>query len=212
VWNGVFTDAQAQRGRRFYSEHCASCHGANLEGGEYRALQGERFWVAWQDTTVDYLLGRVSTTMPHSEDGSLKGTLGTHVYADIVAHILHANGLPAGTSELTPASSAGIQIVKKDGAGELPSGAFAHVVGCLARGADRSWTLLRSSRPARVMDGRDPDVHAPLGDREYALMFVLTPLDKFVGHRMSVRASLIGEGGTKGLNVSAIRSVSATCE
>jgi len=212
VWNGVFTDAQAQRGRRFYSEHCASCHGANLEGGEYRPLQGERFWIAWQDTTVDYLLGKVSTTMPHSEDGSLKGTLGAHVYADIVAHILNTNGFPAGTSELTPASAAGIQILKKDSTGELPAGAFAHVVGCLARGADRTWALQRSSRPVRVMDGRDPDVNAPLGDREYALMFVLTPLDKFVGHRVSVRASLIGDGGAKGLNVSAIRSVSATCE
>jgi quinoprotein glucose dehydrogenase len=212
VWDGIFTDAQAQRGRGFYSEHCAACHGADLQGGEYRALQGDRFWIAWQDTTVDYLLGKVSATMPHSEDGSLKGTLGTHVYVDIVAHMLNTNGFPAGASELTPASSAGIQIVKKEGPSELPSGAFAHVVGCLARGSDRNWTLLRGSRPARVIDGRDADVNAPLGDREYILMFVLTPLDRFVGHRMSVRASLIGDGGTKGLNVTAIRSVSDSCE
>jgi quinoprotein glucose dehydrogenase len=212
VWDGVFTDAQAQRGRGFYLEHCAECHGGNLQGGEYRALQGERFWSTWQETTVDYLLGKVTTTMPHSEDGSLKGTLGGHVYVDIVAHILNTNGFPAGASELTQASSAGIQIVKKGGPGELPSGAFAHVVGCLARGSDRNWTLLKGSRPVRVMDGREADVNAPLGDREYTLMFLLTPLDRFVGHRMSVRASLLGDGGTKGLNVSAIRSVNATCE
>jgi hypothetical protein len=43
-------------------------------------------------------------------------------------------------------------------------------------------------------------------------MFVMTPLDKYVGHRMSVRASLIGEGGTQGLNVTTITSVSASCE
>jgi hypothetical protein len=43
-------------------------------------------------------------------------------------------------------------------------------------------------------------------------MFVLTSLDKFVGHRMSVRASLMGEGGTQGLNVTTIESVNATCQ
>jgi len=212
VWDGVFTAAQAQRGRGFYAEHCASCHGANLEGAEHRPLRGDRFWIAWQETTVDYLIGKISTTMPHSEDGSLKGTLGAHLYTDIAAHILNVNGFPDGASELTQVSSVGAQIVKKESPSELPSGSFAHVVGCLARGAGREWKLERGSRPARVIDGREVDVNAPLGDRDYALMFVLTPLDKFMGHRMSVRASLIGDGGTKGLNVSAIRSVSATCE
>jgi hypothetical protein len=44
------------------------------------------------------------------------------------------------------------------------------------------------------------------------LKFVLTPLAKLVGHRVSVRASLIGEGGADGLNVTSVESVSATCE
>jgi len=213
VWDGVYTDAQARRGRGFYVEHCAMCHGASLDGAEYRALRGERFWIAWQETTVDYLLDKVTTTMPHSEDGSLKGTLGAHVYADIAAHMLQANGFPAGGTELSAASSAGIQIVPKGGSSDLPSGSFAHVVGCLAaRGPDRNWRLVRGSRPGRVMDGREPGVDAPLGDREYTLMFVLAPLDKFVGHRMSVRATLMGDGGAKGLNVSAITSINPVCE
>src|SRR5262245_24711681 len=87
VWDGVYTAAQADRGRGFYSEHCAKCHGGDLQGGEGRALTGDRFWTSWQETTVDRLLGHVSTNMPHSEDGSLKGTLGAAVYADIVAYI-----------------------------------------------------------------------------------------------------------------------------
>ena len=97
VWDGIYTEAQAQRGRGFYAEHCASCHGANLEGAEHRALKGDRFWATWQDTTVDRLLTHVSLNMPHSEDGSLKGTLGARVYADIVAHILSTNQFPAGS-------------------------------------------------------------------------------------------------------------------
>jgi hypothetical protein len=71
---------------------------------------------------------------------------------------------------------------------------------------------VKGSRPARVVEGLSIDRNAPLGDREFALMFVLTSLDKFVGHRMSVRASLMGEGGTEGLNVTTIESVSATCQ
>jgi len=71
---------------------------------------------------------------------------------------------------------------------------------------------VKGSRASRVVDGQNVDRNAPLGDREYALMFVLTPLDKFVGHRMSVRASLMGEGGAQGLNVTTIESVSSTCQ
>jgi quinoprotein glucose dehydrogenase len=212
VWDGIYTEAQAQRGRGFYAEHCASCHGANLEGAEHRALKGDRFWATWQDTTVDRLLTHVSTNMPHSEDGSLKGTLGARVYADIVAHILNTNQFPAGTSELTDSSVAGVRIIRKDGSGELPAGSLAHVVGCLEKGTGRNWKLVKGSRPARVVEGQSPDRNAPLGDREYALMFVLTPLEKFVGHRMSVRASLMGEGGAQGLNVTTIESVNATCQ
>jgi mono/diheme cytochrome c family protein len=213
VWDGVYTAAQADRGRGFYNEHCAMCHGGNLQGGESRALIGDRFWTSWQETTVDRLLGHVSTNMPHSEDGSLKGTLGASVYADVVAYMLSRNDFPAGSSELTAASIAGVRIVRKGGSSELPAGSYVHVVGCLQpRGADKNWRLSKASRPARVPDGQAADERAPLGDREYTLMFVMTSLDKFVGHRMSVRASLMGEGGAQGLNVTTIKSVSDKCE
>jgi quinoprotein glucose dehydrogenase len=211
VWDGVYTEAQAQRGRGFYAEHCASCHGANLEGAEHRALTGDRFWATWQDTTVDRLLTHVGTNMPHSEDGSLKGTLGARVYADIVAYMLSSNQFPAGASELAETSIGGVRIVKKDGSAELPAGSLAHVVGCLEKGTGRNWKLVKGSRPTRVIEGQNVDRNAPLGDREFALMFVLTPLDKFVGHRMSVRASLMGEGGAQGLNVTTIESISSSC-
>ena len=212
VWDGVFTDAQAARGRGFYSQHCAGCHGGNLQGGEYKALQGNRFWQDYQESTVGYLLGQISRNMPHSEDGSLKGTLGMPVYTDIVAHILSTNGFPAGKTDLTAAASESIAIVKKEGPSELPSGSFAHIVGCLTRGGDRSWRLQRGSRPVRILATEPVDVKVPLGEREYALKFVLTSLEKYVGYRMSVRASLMGQGGVDGLNVQSIDPVSATCD
>jgi cytochrome c5 len=213
IWDGVFTDEQARRGQTFYAEYCARCHGANLQGGENRALAGDRFWTSWQETTVDRLLSHIATNMPHSEDGSLKGTLGMGVYADITAHILRTNAFPPGAVELTAASGAGVGIIRREGSGELPSDSFVHVVGCLAaRDADRNWRLLRSSPPSRVLDDQGVDAGAPLGDREFTLRFVITSLDTFIGHRMSVRASLMGEGGVDGLNVTSIQSVSETCE
>jgi quinoprotein glucose dehydrogenase len=212
IWDGVFTKAQAERGRLSYREHCATCHGADLQGAEYKALQGNRFWTDYQEAPLDYLLGQISRNMPHSEDGSLKGTLGASTYADIVAFMLDANGFPAGATELTEASSAGVAIIRKEGPGELPVGSFAHVVGCLApRGPDRNWRLVKGSRPVRVLGTRPVDTKAPLGDREYTLMYVLTSLDKYAGYKMSVRASLM-EGGNGALNVRSIQPVSATCE
>jgi hypothetical protein len=194
-----------------FAENCAECHGTNLGGGEAKALSGDRFWRDFQEATVDYLLGQISRNMPFSEDGSLAGTLSTGNYQDLVAHILNTNGFPAGNAELTQASSVGVSIVPKDGSAELPASAFARVSGCLARGTSGGWRLTNGSRPARALANSKPDPNVALGDREFPLQFVLTNLEKFVGHRMIATGRLVGPGGIKGLEVSTIDSVSATC-
>jgi len=212
VWDGVFTAEQADRGATYFAQHCARCHGANLQGAESKALSGDRFWSDWQETTVDYLFGQISRNMPHSEDGSLAGTLGQSLYVDIVAHILHRNGFPAGSRALTPDSSAGVRIVRKEGPAELPADALAQVVGCLARGTGRTWQLTHVGRPVRVLATGAPDpTSAALGDRTIELKFVLTSLDKFVGQRVAATGRLIGAGGRDGLNVSTVSAVSQTC-
>jgi quinoprotein glucose dehydrogenase len=210
VWDGVFSDGQAARGRGFFIEHCAMCHGADLRGGEAKALVERQFWTDWQETTVDYLFSQISKNMPFSEDGSLAGTLGESSYLAIVAHILNSNGFPAGERELTAASSRGVRIVTKDGTAELPAGALAHVVGCLAR-ADKEWQLNRATRPARVLSGGAVETGKPLGDRTIMLRFVLTSLQKYEGYRMSATGRLIGDGGADGLNVTSVTPVSQTC-
>jgi hypothetical protein len=211
VWDGVFTGAQAERGRGYFAEHCASCHGADLRGADSKALVDARFWSDWQETTVDYLFTQISRNMPFSDDGSLAGKLPRGVYADIVAHILASNGFPSGPRELTPESVAGVAIVHKDGPRDLPADALAHVVGCLVRnGSD--WQLVKASRPARVLASGAVDAKRALGDRTITLKFVLTPLQKYVGHRMSATGRLMEAGGAGGLNVTTISSVAATCE
>lgn len=212
IWDGVFSAPQAARGRDLFLDNCSECHGPELEGGEHKPLKGAQFWVDWQETTVDYMLRRITKNMPYSDDGSLAGTLGTPAYVDIVAHILNTNGFPAGASDLTPGSSVGIQILKKGGTTELPSNAFVHVVGCLEKGPGADWTLSRGSSPARILEGQTPDGKKPLGDRRYVLKHVSTTLDGTIGHRVTVNAMLMGDAGRDGLNVSQIASVDAVCQ
>jgi len=212
VWDGVFTDEQAERGRVAYSANCSSCHGGDLRGAESKALRDEKFWSDWKETTVDYLLGQISRNMPFSDDGALAGTLPATTYQDIVAHILKTNGFPAGKGDLTRDSSVGVQIIRKEGPGELPAGATAHVVGCLTRETGGAWQLVKGASPVRVLSGQAPDPKRALGAREYPLMFVITRLDKFIGYRMSAVGKLIGEGGMGGIEVSTITPVSERCE
>ena len=213
VWDGVYTSEQAERGRRAYEQHCSSCHGVGLKGGSYRALEGDRFWASFQETTVDRLLHQISTTMPFSNDASLRGSLGPEMYADIVAYILSGNKFPAGARELSAEAVTGVRIMRKDGPGELPAGSFAQVVGCLVRGEGRNqWTVQRASTPARVERADAVDASTPLGDQEYSLLFVITSLDKMAGHRVAVRGTLVGAGGGEGINVTSVTSTSDTCQ
>ena len=53
---------------------------------------------------------------------------------------------------------------------------------------------------------------ATLGDREFPLLFVLGSLDKLENQRVLVTGRLEGEGGAKGINVSAVTSQGAACQ
>ncbi len=96
VWDGVYTQAQAQRGRGQYVQHCAMCHGAYLEGnGEAPPLTGE-FIPDWAGMTLADLDDKIAATMPLNAPGTLQ----PQAAADILAYILERNNFPAGTNEL----------------------------------------------------------------------------------------------------------------
>jgi cytochrome c len=97
VWDGVYTDAQAERGHTLYMQNCSRCHGANLWGTyEIPPLVG-RFMPYWSGSTLDALLDYVSTAMPLDHPGAL----GPNADADIVAFILKSNDIPSGSTELS---------------------------------------------------------------------------------------------------------------
>ena len=206
VWDGVYTEAQATRATGVFGASCAGCHTLTPDGN--RPLSGETFWQSNTQKSVAELLGYVSKNMPNGNGGSLS----PESYNDLVALILKSNGFPAGQTELTPASIAGVQIVSKDGPGELPNNTLVRVVGCLARSGNE-WTLTSATAPVRTdkTAATPEDATVALGTRTIALKFVLTKLDAFVGKRMSVSGMLIGAGGADGINVAVVNRVAETC-
>ena len=90
-----YTEAQADQGRAVYSEHCASCHGVNLDDGAYGPpLTGNDFRAKWR--SVDALFSYTRERMPPAQPG----TLGDGRYAQLVALVLQENGASAGSAEL----------------------------------------------------------------------------------------------------------------
>jgi S-disulfanyl-L-cysteine oxidoreductase SoxD len=213
VWDGVFSAAQAQRGAAAFAQHCASCHGNTLEGGtEAPALSGGKFWADWKESSVDSLLGFVSKNMPFDGDGGTPaGSLGAAMYADIVAHILNTNGFPSGQVDLNAANAVGKQIITREGPGELPASTLARVVGCLEK-VGSNFQIVKGSRPVRADKGLPPAAGVALGDRTVPLKFLVVPLDRYVGQKMSATGILIGEGGRDGMNVDNVVPVSQMCQ
>ena len=169
VWDGAYTDAQAERASATFDTTCSRCHTLDPLGN--RAITGDKFWQGYSQKTVGDLLAYVSTSMPNGNGGSLS----PQTYNDLVALILKANGFPAGSAEVTPEAVAGIQIIPKDGPGELPSNTLVRIVGCLTKsGSD--WVLTRSTAPERNEKAApgSTDATRTLGTGSMTLKFVLT--------------------------------------
>jgi mono/diheme cytochrome c family protein len=206
VWDGVYTDDQAARATSTFSQVCSGCHTLAAQGEG--PLTGEKFWEGYSQKTVGDLLTFVRTNMPDGNGGSLPAS----TYNDLVALILKSNGFPAGTADLAPEAVVNVQIVPKEGPGELPANSLVRVVGCLARRGSE-WVLTSATAPERTEKTTvtPADASRPLGTRTLTLKFVLTRLDSFAGQRMSVTGLLMGAGGVDGINVATVERVAATC-
>jgi mono/diheme cytochrome c family protein len=92
--DGVFTAAQADRGKTVYDAKCAVCHGtmASVTPDMAPLLNDYVFQGTWKNRSLADLFGKIRETMPQNEPG----TLSPRDTADIVAYVLSANHLPAG--------------------------------------------------------------------------------------------------------------------
>ena len=98
VWDGVYTTAQATRGKEIFSENCKDCHMEDLQGdtADVPALVGDVFLDEWMDKSLDELFTRMRSTMPQDSPQSLS----TQMYLDVLAYILQSNKFPAAEVEL----------------------------------------------------------------------------------------------------------------
>jgi len=108
VNDGIYTAAQAERGKMVYSTTCAGCHGEKADGGAAGpTLTGPDFTNGYKDGSAGALLNKISQDMPSNAPGSLDA----QQYADVFAYILSINKYPAGETE-APKDPAALKGVK----------------------------------------------------------------------------------------------------
>jgi mono/diheme cytochrome c family protein len=101
VKDGVYSDAQATRGKAIFDTRCALCHGEMLEGAAGPPLAGDVFLGPRDGQPLSDVFDKINATMP----ADAPGTLESQQVADLVAFILQANKFAAGRTELTPAAA-----------------------------------------------------------------------------------------------------------
>jgi mono/diheme cytochrome c family protein len=94
--SGWYTSAQAVRGAKSYKKACASCHGANLQGGMAPALVGKQFWTSYGGKKLSTLWSNVHPEMPMAAPGSVS----PEDSINTMAFLLQKNGVPSGTKPL----------------------------------------------------------------------------------------------------------------
>jgi mono/diheme cytochrome c family protein len=87
---GVYTDAQAQRGRQVFENICSTCH--NTE-----EWQDELFLARWEGESVYRFWFFIYERMP---DDAPPYSLPREQVSDVLTYILQLNGLPSGDTEL----------------------------------------------------------------------------------------------------------------
>ena len=188
IWSGVFTAAQAERGRAIVQNHCSECHHEDLSGGEGPALAGPTFMLKWETHSVERLFHKIRDTMPSV--GSTEVT--DEQKLDSVAFILQENGFPAGSAELadTPGTLASLRILPKGGRTAPRAGALVQAIGCLQEVAAK-WVLTQSTEPhVTTLD--------PLADDDKQLAAAATPGNQTI-ELMSVFPSPVAMKGHKAL-------------
>ncbi len=155
VLEGVYTDAQAQRGMGVYEANCASCHQSTLVGNpEAPALVGPRFLEVWRDDYLDGLYQHIKTRMPRRPGGD-PGSLTDQQYVDMVAYILKFNEYKTGPKELTAEAMKSTVLVGVDGPQPLPNNSLVWVAGCMTQVDAENWSVTRALEPARTHEGEE---------------------------------------------------------
>lgn len=206
IWQGVYTAAQAERGKATFLVSCQRCHNADLSGDRGPALKGERFMTTWGGGSVGRLFEKIRDTMPQFSTS----TIDEATKLDIVTFILQTNGFPTGTADLKADELDSIQILAQ---GEVPKAqnfARVQVVGCLARSEENRFVLTNASEPiAAANDSVSLPVPSPGSGRVMLLNAAPFKPETQVGQRVEARGLVYRDERDTLLTVSALRAVGA---
>ena len=203
IWQGVYTAAQAERGKATFLASCQRCHNADLSGDRGPALTGARFMTTWGGGSVNRLFEKIRDTMPQFSTS----TIDPASKLDIVTFILQANGFPPGTRELAVSDLEPIQILAQ---GEQPKAAnFARVAvaGCLGRGKASRFVLTGASEPVVAADNMP--VPPPGAGRVVLLNANPFNPETHIGQRVEARGIVYRDNEDILLVVSALKAVGA---
>jgi hypothetical protein len=190
------------------------CHEGTEADGP--ALFGKPFLDRWREDKLESLFTFMKTNMP----GNAPGSLDQRVYADIIAFILEASGLPPGTGELSPAMVGSILLVGLDGPQPLSNLTIVRAVGCLSPEANNTWALVKAGSlapvRARIVDGTSPEelkvsAAQPLGTQTFRLQSVTQKGASYAGHKVQVKGVLTRQDQVERINVMSLESVALTC-
>ena len=114
-----FTATQAASGSISYTQHCASCHGADLVGANQApSLIGRRFNYTWRGRSLDVLAFHLRRMPPKTLAPQI--SLDNATYANLLAFILQSNGFSPGAVSLPTEVAALREIVIPELAGTSP--------------------------------------------------------------------------------------------
>lgn len=113
VRDGVYTKAQALRGKAVFDKSCASCHSLVPKGPVTSTapgpdLAGDEFLTRWTGKPAEQLSKIILDTMP--SDFSMEMT--KPVSLDLAAFLLQVNKFPDGKAELTADTAKTAIIIK----------------------------------------------------------------------------------------------------
>jgi alcohol dehydrogenase (cytochrome c) len=151
--NPTYTRDQAAKGKAAYAETCASCHGPNLDDGEFAPpLKGVGFRQRWGQQSVETIFTYTSTRMPPARPG----TLGDDLTVELIAYLLQENAQQPGATAL-PADPAALRAMLMPSSSPNPgNGLTAGVIlpppPVRANPLDKI-TLVTDAMLARVPDG-----------------------------------------------------------
>ena len=212
VWDGVYTEEQAAKGRDIYRRVCNECHGT----GEAPAIVGNSFIRRWFDDGLDVPFIKIRRTMPDDAPGMLSD----EAYLDTLSYMLESAGLPAGLEPLTADLDrlAGIKVVEQGGVGAVPNFSLVQVMGCLMQSADGAWALTNSTNPLRTREpgNATADVleeleELPLGTQTLQLQTVQAQHLVLRGHKVQAKGILMRNPAGDRINVTNVQSLSDRC-